>query len=351
MKPKLTLRPLLFLLLPILFASSLLAQSSENFDGIFVDGSGYNFGVQGQSRTINGWRFALLQNNGTNDPDGTIDITNQPDQTSLAGPGDNALFLGGFFGSGTAATTATIRQVTGDPFHMLSFRVESGEAAANGYRITGYRSGSAVSGASRDFTVPAFPSSGGTLVQLTEPGWGNVDEVRFVRQNGTADILFYIDDFTVSAALPVNFGALQANLADDMLSVKWATLFETNNDHFNIEISADGKHFTTIHSVGSRAEDGNSDMSIDYDISIRRAQSLVGSAILGVLFLIPFRRRKFMLMTAVFAVATMLAISACSKDDHPPMHEIFDKDVFLRIAQVDKDGEISYSKTVKVVQR
>lgn len=53
---------------------------------------------------------------------------------------------------------------------------------------------------------------------------------------------------------PVQFGTIQALLAKEGLIVNWQTLSEVNNHHFDIEVSVDGKHFTKVATVLSKAQ-------------------------------------------------------------------------------------------------
>lgn len=70
--------------------------------------------------------------------------------------------------------------------------------------------------------------------------------------------------FQNQGALPVtitDFGAIYNN---DKVNIKWTTVFEFNNDHFDIERSTDGVSYT---SVGSVKGQGNSSMKRDYQFS------------------------------------------------------------------------------------
>ena len=75
--------------------------------------------------------------------------------------------------------------------------------------------------------------------------------LRFYDQAGFdgAEIV-YVDDFTASAVtLPILVNNYNINFLDNKSLITWQTAFETNNSHFNIEWSGDGKEFTEIGKV------------------------------------------------------------------------------------------------------
>ncbi|HOZ85354.1 MAG TPA: hypothetical protein PK191_07680 [Niabella sp.] len=157
-----------------------------------------------------------------------------------------------------------------------------------------------------------------------------------------------------NGTLPVIFGQIQSIIENNILKVQWSTLSETNNDHFNIEVSADGSKFFTADKISSKALGGNSENTILYtrslSISGPISQALGGSlaiAFLGIgLFSI---RKKKSLFNSLFIVAiSSLAFFACSKNDTSFDHAIPSK-VFVRIVQVDKDGNSRTSEIVKAI--
>ncbi len=193
------LRPALLLTAAILLAGShplVAAPADENFDGVAISG-GYSFGES--PRTINGWTFRLVNGSGSNDNQAYVDVTNQSSDTALANNGtDKALILNGWLG---VATAARISASDSAEFSLVSFRIDNGFASSGNYRVLGYRDGSAVDGASQNFSAATYAN---TLVTLSGTAWGNIDEFRIVRQDGSADVSFYIDDIDVSAAVIPN---------------------------------------------------------------------------------------------------------------------------------------------------
>ncbi|MCH5714881.1 hypothetical protein [Niabella hibiscisoli] len=69
---------------------------------------------------------------------------------------------------------------------------------------------------------------------------------------------------------------------------------ETQNDHFQIEASADGREFHKIgESISSKANGGNSDSTLGYSFSQNISNSAVAATAFALLLLIPgFSKRK-----------------------------------------------------------
>ncbi|TBU87362.1 DUF4347 domain-containing protein [Phytopseudomonas dryadis] len=187
------------------YASLLAAPSSENFDGVAVDASGYSFGDS--PRVINGWTIRLLDAAGNDAPD-YIDVTQNANDTALAGSGDGALALTGYYGE---AQAAQFQSTSGDAFWLRSFSLEN-NTVSSALRVVGYRDGVIV--ASQDITETNLDALGSTITldHRLDQDWQNIDEFRIVQQDGSADILFYVDDISVDAAnLPPVIGNLDGD--------------------------------------------------------------------------------------------------------------------------------------------
>ena len=148
--------------------------------------------------------------------------------------------------------------------------------------------------------------------------------------------------------LPVHYKSINAKILGGNLIVNWQTSAEISNERFDIEISKDGKSFTKIGSVQSKAFQGNSTSEISYEFSIPVSDfssiAILGISIFSIAFLLLFanRRNRLLLSVAVIMGAGLFTTS-CNKTA-----EQIDTDnsgkVFVRIAQVDKDGTINYSE-------
>ena len=162
---------------------------------------------------------------------------------------------------------------------------------------------------------------------------------------------FLFDGFSSQlTALPVSFGNVQATLNNNQLTVNWQTIKETNNDHFVIEASADGNSFTPIGELATRAANGNSDTGISYTFSRSLHEVALGAGLLVVLLggsLVSRRRRAALFLIGLGCTAVLYS---CSKSTGESLSEP-DGKYFIRIAQVDKDGTTSYSKTITVVKK
>ncbi|MCF3107535.1 hypothetical protein LL912_01965 [Niabella sp. CC-SYL272] len=157
-------------------------------------------------------------------------------------------------------------------------------------------------------------------------------------------------NITTAAALPVSFGAVSALVSEDKLNVNWSTESETRNDHFEIQASVDGKNFRSIGTVASQAVGGNSNTRLDYQFE--KARNMVGLAlfpfIIGLLGFAGKRRRRYAL-AGVVMLAVAVSVISCTKRETTDTGEI--EKLFIRIAQVDKDGIRTYSKVVAAVQK
>lgn len=151
-------------------------------------------------------------------------------------------------------------------------------------------------------------------------------------------------------SLPVTFGTISPRIVNNTLVINWSTLSETNNNHFNIEISTDGRSFTKIGQVKSTAVDGNSDGVLNYEFTY----TIPGKAIAGGLALVLLaggsimykRKNRYPVMVMLSVVLISATLFSCSKSDYA-VEASNDQKVFVRIVQVDIDGQTSASQAVK----
>jgi len=161
-----------------------------------------------------------------------------------------------------------------------------------------------------------------------------------------------LDAFTwvkdARTVLPVSFGAVTARLKNNRLQVNWETETETNNDHFEIEASHDGTTFQRIATVASKAPDGNSHASLNYEWVSPSAVSLAALPVIAFLLLsLTGLRRK---ANRIFMLAAITGIMApgtsCTKNETVlSAGETY----YIRLVQVDTDGTATASKIIKVV--
>lgn len=199
-------------------------------------------------------------------------------------------------------------------------------------------------------TTTTLPGNGFALIDFaTEGGTNNtnvsIDQLEITLSSNFD--YFAIDNFNwAQGALPVTFGSIAATVSEEKGLVNWQTLSEINNDHFEVQVSTDGKTFITVASVASKARGGSSDATINYEtgFSFTDRAATAGIYLASLLFLgmAHVKRRR-----VILAFALILGVAGwvgCSKKDNgiPVGPEKY----YLRIAQVDKDGGRSFSKIV-----
>ncbi|MCH5599998.1 PQQ-dependent sugar dehydrogenase [Niabella ginsengisoli] len=152
-----------------------------------------------------------------------------------------------------------------------------------------------------------------------------------------------------NAALPVTFGSIKATRKSNLLQVNWVTESETNNSHFDIEISTDGEKFSVVKTIESKATDGNSSTPINYEIRLGKESlgTVLGFSLFAVAILFGFSFRKKWKLIPLTALVFFIVTNSCNKKD--PITDPENKNLFVRIAQVDKDGTKRYSKIIQVV--
>ncbi|MBO9595383.1 MAG: hypothetical protein J7599_20950 [Niabella sp.] len=151
--------------------------------------------------------------------------------------------------------------------------------------------------------------------------------------------------FESQTALPVSFGSFRATLKNEQLVFHWSTETETNNDHFLVQVSADGANWKTVQTVQSKAMAGNSHAALEYAVAIPLATLglSAGFLLLGV---VASNCRRRALAVAAFLVCFL--IFACRKNDRIESAET--GTLYARLVQVDKDGTERVSKIIQVVQ-
>ncbi|WP_461791402.1 hypothetical protein [Pedobacter sp.] len=163
--------------------------------------------------------------------------------------------------------------------------------------------------------------------------------------NGTA-VTVPTGHFTT--VLPVTLHSFSAKFNAGSLKLDWRTLSESNCDRFVVETSNDGRSWTALATVKSKATDGNSATALDYSLAIPIAgTALAGFGIFGLLLLPAVRKRWMKVGLMIFAVCI---VAACAKQEvNGEGLEKLDgakAQVYVRLAQIDKDGKVNYSETV-----
>ena len=158
---------------------------------------------------------------------------------------------------------------------------------------------------------------------------------------------FATDAITADGALPVTFGAIYAYIKHGLLTVNWTAETETNNAYYIVEASADGKNFTAISDkILSKAEDGNSSTSLQY--SFTKSYALLQGMVIAFFVLMTGFCRKNRKIAACLVVIGCFALALSCKKNNQDIESGIHNKLFIRIAQVDKDGTKQYSKIIAV---
>ncbi|MCD2421815.1 hypothetical protein LQ567_03520 [Niabella pedocola] len=185
------------------------------------------------------------------------------------------------------------------------------------------------------FIHPA-PDGGYIIAGYSNSANGNVSD-----NHGNND--YWIIKLTSDHALPVTFGDISAAISNHTLHVHFTCLLEKNSDRFIIEASTNGTDFRAIGTVPTVAMDGNANMPTHYSLDFNAGSlGLAGIGLFGVL-LLTYRRNRYLIVVVI----TCLIVS-CIKKGSALQPAPFDK-MYLRIVQVDKNGEKMYSRIVRAV--
>ncbi len=149
------------------------------------------------------------------------------------------------------------------------------------------------------------------------------------------------------------FANLSAVARGGILFVYWSTTTEKNNKGFEIGISADRLNFTTIGTMDSKAEEGNSNQALSYEftadmagVAMATSGIVIALLTLGTLATeIPGKKRW--IWAGIIAGGLSIGIAGCQKKNKEPISGNIN--AYIRIAQIDINGSRSYSKIVKVV--
>ncbi|MBZ4191826.1 BspA family leucine-rich repeat surface protein [Niabella beijingensis] len=143
--------------------------------------------------------------------------------------------------------------------------------------------------------------------------------------------------------LPVVFGSISARYTNSTLEVNWQTLSEKNVDFFIVQGSLDGNTWKPISTIPSKAISGNASQPLNYSYT-GNGIALSAIGLLSLLLLPAGRRRTALLLTILATVAFGLS---CGKQN-AALREEQGSIAFIRVAQQDLDGTVTYSKIVKV---
>ncbi|HTG55942.1 MAG TPA: hypothetical protein VL943_06735, partial [Niabella sp.] len=103
--------------------------------------------------------------------------------------------------------------------------------------------------------------------------------------------------------------------------------------------------------MDSKAPNGNSDSTLSYEFSADYSGAVVASGFIVALLALGaltmgMQRNKKLLFAGLMLTGLFVGAMSCQKKGNEPVNG---KNAYIRIAQIDKDGGKTYSKTVKVV--
>jgi hypothetical protein len=220
---------------------------------------------------------------------------------------------------------------------------------SSGTNFSDYAVGLAVA-SSGNFYLAIQGGTQGGIYMLTRDVNGDfimsASPISTANAQGIADLA--TSYFPASTVLPVVYGGISAKIVDQSLIVNWSTLSETNNERFEIEVSKDGKSFTKVGTINTKALNGNSDKTLDYNFSktVDIPVAVMGISLLSLaVILLLVNRKNKLLFSVMMVMGVGLAFASCSKSsDQVDVHA--DSKLFVRIVQVDKDGKKSTSGVV-----
>jgi hypothetical protein len=137
--------------------------------------------------------------------------------------------------------------------------------------------------------------------------------------------------FAPLTTLPVTLTSLEAKNENGQVKLTWKTSAETNNSHYNVSVSYDGKNFSQVKRVEAKNAAGSYEVSFPIDQVLYAGLGLLG------LLLIPRQRNKWLRLVILGVGITMLA--ACAKEQLAI--DETEKVAYVKLEQVDKDGTVT----------
>ncbi|WP_199118073.1 hypothetical protein [Pedobacter sp. ASV28] len=156
-----------------------------------------------------------------------------------------------------------------------------------------------------------------------------------------------------AGALPVSFGEVDATVGAGRLQVDWTTHSETNNERFVVQASANGTDWQDLGIVVSKAEGGRSLGLLAYSFATKwDGMALAGFGLLGLL-LLPTTRNRLLRLGMLVLMVSVVVSCAKEKDGAAGLERVVSatKPVYVRVAQIDRNGSTSYSQMVVALKK
>lgn len=151
--------------------------------------------------------------------------------------------------------------------------------------------------------------------------------------------------------LPVTWGNISAKTINNHLVVNFITESEVNNDHFELHASNDGINFTKTAELKSKAPNGNSSAPTEYEVTIPLSGKIaLGFSVLALLGFGFIPNKKARILSSIVAVISMFTMYSCNKNASEIQVNGATSYKFIRVIQVDKDGNKTESKVIKITK-
>ncbi|SOD18212.1 hypothetical protein [Pedobacter xixiisoli] len=186
----------------------------------------------------------------------------------------------------------------------------------------------------------------GSLAQIRVAVLNRSNWTRYDFGNGSANATVPTNHFF--DALPVTLTDFSATLKNGILKATWKTQSEISNSHFIVQSSTDGNTWKDI-ATKNAVPNATSGASYELEASIE-TMSLAGFGLLGLL-LLPLTKKRYRIMALLLFASWF--VSSCAKenadedgffDNKPKSH----RNIYIRLAQVDLNGTITYSNVVNL---
>lgn len=145
----------------------------------------------------------------------------------------------------------------------------------------------------------------------------------------------------------LSFQPLDAKVSNNKLQVEWTVPFEKNIKQYDIQVSKDGKAFSRIGMVLSKAEGGNSASPLTYTFTTH-AGGFVTMSVLFLFTFLNFSTNKFQRKGTMYII-TGLCIGAMGFGGCRKSEVAKTENLYLRVSQIDNANHALYSKVVKVL--
>lgn len=151
--------------------------------------------------------------------------------------------------------------------------------------------------------------------------------------------------------LPVKFGPISAKITGNEILVQFTTLEETNNSHFGIQLSENGVDFETVAIIKSRHANNTYTGSTAYNITIDPTGKATLAFTIAVLvgLCTPRSRKKILYLMVLIHVTIYLLTISCNKG-RENITTMENRQAYLRIQQVDVNGDSTCSKVIRIVK-